>query len=168
MKAVCIAVLLATGFIAGCALPTAATAPYQSEISVWRGRLALRIEADQLQPDSAPSAFSAGFELSGNPRAGELTLYTPLGATAAALSWTPQTAVLRANGSVRYFDSLDELIRQTIGTDLPVATLFAWLAGDKLVLAGWSADLSEHANGRITARRTEPGPVAELRLILEK
>jgi outer membrane lipoprotein LolB len=143
------------------------TAPNQSKISVWRGRLALRVEADQLRPESAPSAFSAAFELSGSPRVGELTLYTPLGGTAAALSWTPQTAVLRANGSVRYFDSLDELIRQTVGTELPVATLFAWLAGDNLVLAGWSADLSEHANGRITARRTEPEPAAELRLVLE-
>jgi len=37
-----------------------------------------------------------------------------------------------------------------------------------MTAAGWRADLSQHANGRITARRTEPPPQAELRLVFEK
>jgi len=34
--------------------------------------------------------------------------------------------------------------------------------------AGWSADLSQLESGRLTARRTQPLPAAELRLILER
>ena len=69
---------------------------------------------------------------------------------------------------MRYFESLDALIRQAVGTEIPVVALFAWLAGDNMVIAGWSADLSHHADGRIMARRTQPAPLAELRLVLEK
>jgi outer membrane lipoprotein LolB len=128
--------------------------------------LAVRVESDQLQ--SQPQSFAAEFELTGNARIGDLTLFTPLGNTAAALSWTTQTAVMRANGDVRHFDSLEALIKQAVGTEIPVAALFAWLAGDNMAVAGWSADLSQHANGRITARRTDPAPLAELRVVLEK
>lgn len=166
MKAVCAAILFATIFIAGCAAPTRAGISNQSEVSLWRGRLAVRVESSP--PQSQPQAFSAEFELTGNSQAGELTLYTPLGSTAAALSWSAQTAVMHSNGEVRYFESLDALIKQAVGTEIPVVALFAWLAGNNMVVAGWSADLSQHANGRITARRTDPAPLAELRLVLEK
>lgn len=74
---------------------------------------------------------------------------------------------MRSNGDVRYFASLDELIKQAVGTEIPVVALFAWLAGDNMNVKGWHADLTQHAKGRITARRTEPAPVAELRLVLE-
>lgn len=124
--------------------------------------MAVQIESDQ------PQSFSAEFELTGNAQAGALTLFTPLGNTAAALSWTPETAIMRTNGDVRYFDSLDDLIKQAVGTDIPVAALFAWLAGDNRIAAGWSADLTQQANGRITARRLQPAPPAELRLVLEQ
>ena len=159
-------VFLAVFFMAGCAVPTKTSIPDQPEVSTWRGRLAVRVESEQ--PQSQPQSFAAGFELTGNPQAGELTLYTPLGNTATALSWSSQTAVMRSNGGVRYFESLDALIRQAVGTEIPVVALFAWLAGDNMVIAGWSADLSHHADGRIMARRTQPAPLAELRLVLEK
>lgn len=133
---------------------------------MWRGRLAVRVEADF--PPSQSQSFSAAFELTGTPLAGELTLYTPLGTTAAALTWSTQTAVMRSNGNIRTFESLDALIKHALGTDIPVTALFAWLAGDNVQAAGWRADLTQHADGRITARRTDPTPVAELRLVLEK
>jgi outer membrane lipoprotein LolB len=129
---------------------------------LWHGRLAVRVESEQ------PQSFAAEFELTGNAQAGALTLYTPVGSTAAALSWSAQTAVMRTQGEVRSFESLDALIKQAVGTEIPVAALFAWLAGDNMIAAGWSADLSQHANGRITARRAQPVPLAELRLVLEK
>lgn len=166
MNVVCAAILFATIFIAGCAAPTRVGTSNQSEVSLWRGRLAIRVESSP--PQSQSQAFSAEFELTGNSQAGELTLYTPLGSTAAALSWSAQTAVMHSNGEVRYFESLDALIKQAVGTEIPVVALFAWLAGNNMVVAGWSADLSQHANGRITARRTDPAPLAELRLVLEK
>jgi len=112
--------------------------------------------------------MSTGFEISGNPQTGQLTLYTPLGTTAATLAWSSQNAVLQANGDTRHFDSLDALIKEVLGTEIPVTALFAWLAGENMAVAGWQADLSQRANGRITARRTEPGPPAEIRLVLEK
>jgi outer membrane lipoprotein LolB len=128
--------------------------------------LAVRLDAEP--PQSPEQSFAAGFELTGNAQAGELTLFTPLGTTAAALSWSAQTAILRSDGTVRQFESLDALIKQAVGTEVPVTALFAWLAGDSMTVAGWSADLSQYGSGRITARRTQSGPPAELRLVLEK
>lgn len=160
------AIFLVMLFLTGCALPPRADTSQAAERPLWRGRLAVRVESDP--PPSSSQSFSAGFELSGTPLAGELTLYTPLGSTAAALSWSAQTAVMRSNGGARHFASLDALINEALGTEIPVAALFSWLAGEQASAAGWSADLSQHAEGRITARRAEPAPRAELRLVLEK
>ena len=49
----------------------------------------------------------------------------------------------------------------------PVAALFAWLRGEAMTLTGWSADLSQYASGRITARRLQPAPATELTLLFE-
>lgn len=163
---ICAIALFATLFIAGCASPTGARGQNQTGAPSWHGRLAVRIEADTMR--SQPQSFTAEFELTGSPLTGELILYTPLGTTAATLSWTPLTAVMRTSHEMRTFESLDALIQQAVGTDIPVPALFAWLAGDNMKIAGWSADLSQHADGRITAKRSEPAPAAELRLVLEK
>ena len=159
-------IVLASLLLTGCAVPSRITDASASGLTPWHGRLAVRVEADP--PHAQAQSFSAGFELSGNALAGELTLYTPLGSTAATLTWSPQTAVLHANGDHRYFESLDALIKQAVGTDIPVEALFAWLTGDNQVAAGWHADLSQHTSGKITAQRTKPAPAAELRLVLEK
>ncbi len=148
----------------GLTVPVAQLATLPGGRRTWR--LAVRVEPDP--PQSPSQSFSAGFELTGTPLAGELTLYTPLGSTVAALSWSAGTAVMRSNGDVRHFASLDALIKEAVGTEIPVAALFSWLAGESVTVAGWRADLSQHAEGRITARRTEPAPMAELRLVLEK
>ncbi len=160
-----LAPLLAALLISGCAVAPKNTNPIGDQVLPWRGRLALRIAADP--PNSQAQSFAAGFELSGNAQAGELTLLTPLGTTAAALSWSTHTAVLRSNGEVRYFESLEALVKQALGSDIPVTALFAWLAGDNMEVAGWSADLSLHASGRIVARRMTPAPPAELLLLLD-
>ncbi len=162
----CAALLFAVLAMAGCAVPSRVQTPNQAEMPLWRGRLAVRLEADP--PQSAAQSFGAEFELTGNAQAGELTLFTPLGTTAAALSWSAQTAILRSDGVIRHFESLDALIKQALGTEVPVTALFAWLAGDNMSAAGWRADLSQHASGRITAQRNAPAPLAELRLVLEK
>lgn len=164
VKVVFAAVLVAVFFMAGCAAPARTGASNQSEL--WRGRLAVRVEPEA--PQTQAQSFAAEFELTGTARDGALTLYTPLGNTAAALAWSALTATMRSQGEIRHFESLDALIKQAVGTEIPVQALFAWLAGDNMAVAGWSADLSQHANGRITARRTAPAPQAELRLLLEK
>ena len=79
-----------------------------------------------------------------------------------------QTASLRANGETRSFNSLAELLKQATGTEIPVASLFAWLAGENLATPGWLADVSQHSLGRVVARRSDPLPVVELRLVIEK
>lgn len=158
-----LAVLL---LLTACAVPPVAR-PADSVAAVsWRGRLALRVEADAASAQA--QSVTASFELRGSPRQGELTLYTPIGTTAAQLDWTAQDAVLRRNGEVRRFASLADLIGFALGTQVPVAALFAWLAGESVSAAGWSADLSRHASGHILARREQPAPAAEIRLVLEK
>ncbi len=160
------AALCAALLVTGCAVAPATPTAGQVEVSVWRGRLAIRVEADL--PKTPYQAVAAGFELSGTARTGELMLFTPLGSTAAALSWSPEAAIMRSNGDVRHFESLDALIRSAVGTEIPVAALFAWLRNENITASGWSADLSQYASGRITARRLQPAPVAELTLLLEK
>lgn len=99
---------------------------------------------------------------------GELTLYSPLGSTAAAMAWTPQSATMRANGEIRHFESLGELLREVVGTELPVSALFAWMAGERKWTNGWSADLTDYPRGRIKAHRQDPTPAAELNLVLTR
>ena len=156
------ATLAGAFLLAACAAPR--TTP--DGLSHWQGRLALRVESTVT--DAAPQSIAAGFDLSGSPLAGELVLYTPLGNSAATLSWTEHSATLRSATESRTFESLEALIRHTMGTELPVAELFAWLAGDNPVVPGWEADLSRYAQGSILARHTRPGTQAQLRLILEK
>jgi outer membrane lipoprotein LolB len=149
-------------WLAGCAQPMPAPATDTTTPSYWRGRLALRVETPE------PTSFFAGFELSGQARAGELLLSSPLGTTLAQLRWSPAYALLRNNGETRAFDSLDALATEATGTDIPIAALFQWLQGQPATAHGWQADLSQLGEGRLVARRVEPAPAAELRLILEQ
>ena len=127
--------------LAGCAL----TPPSPSTTGPrWSGRLALQVQG------RAEGSFSAGFELRGSPAAGELSLYTPLGASAALLEWGPGRASLRVPGQPeREAGSLDDL-----------------LAGTPTSAEGWQADLSQHASGRLRASRLD-APAADLRIVLE-
>ncbi len=75
---------------------------------------------------------------------------------------------MASNGEIKHFKSLDDLLKQAIGTELPVAALFAWLAGKPALADGWQVELSGYGNGRIKASRQSPPPVAELSLIIEK
>lgn len=163
-----VAVLLCAlaAVLAGCAhtpagTPGAAAGNGQPQ-SYWRGRLALRVETPE------PSSYYAGFELSGQARAGDLVLSTPLGTTLAQLHWSPDIALLRSNGTTRAFDSLDALATEATGTDIPIAALFQWLRGEPATADGWQADLSQLDEGRLLARREQPAPAAELRLILDQ
>ena len=130
------ALAFAIFFIAGCAEPLRATGQFDSKTGPWTGRLALQVKDDQI------ASFSAAFELKGRAEAGELTLFTPLGATAAVLRWEPGLAVLKGNGQVQQFESVDALMAAATGSAVPIAVLFDWLAGTNTAVAGWQADLS--------------------------
>ena len=151
---------LCAGFLAGCAVPP--RTPAAPGVQVWTGRLALTVEGQSSQ------SFSAGFELKGAPETGELSLFNPLGGTIAVLAWTPGTATLRANGNTRQFPSLEDLAQEATGAPLPVAALFDWLAGKATPIAGWQADVTQVAEGRLRARRSEPPPPADLRVLFER
>ncbi len=150
--------------LAGCAQPTLRPPTGSpAAASYWQGRLALRVAA---QPE--PTSFFANFELQGTAETGELLLSSPIGTTVAQLRWNPQTALLRNNGQTRAFDSLDALAQEATGTALPIAALFEWLQGRAVSAAGWQADLTQLDAGRLLARRLQPAPAADLRLILEQ
>ena len=95
-------------------------------------------------------------------------MFSPLGNTLAVLNWSPQAATLNSGGTVREFSSLDTLVAQVTGTPIPIPALFAWLAGDQASATGWATDLSQLADGRLVARRTDPLPTAVFRVVLEQ
>lgn len=149
--------LAASLLLSACATPSPNTAGDSS----WSGRLALQVDS------TPPQSFSAGFDLHGSPQAGELQLTSPLGITLASVHWVPGSAELRQGEQITRRNNLDELTTHLGGTALPVAALFAWLRGQPLDASGWQADLSRLPEGRLTARRTQPLPSAELRIVFQ-
>jgi outer membrane lipoprotein LolB len=152
--------LLAALVLAGCASPPRSEVP--AGVKVWTGRLALAVQDTQAQ------SFSAGFELKGSPESGELTLFNPLGGTAGVATWSPGSATMRSGGQVRQFASLDALVTEVAGAPIPIAALFDWLAGRPAEVPGWQVDLSQVAEGRLRAQRSDPPPPADLRVIFER
>jgi len=152
--------------VGGAVLLLAACATPAPTISVdgspyWSGRLALTIDSDP------PQSFSAGFDLRGTPQAGELQLNSPLGNALATVRWTPEGAELLQGDQVTRRSTIDALTTELGGQALPVIALFAWLRGQEAEANGWWVDLSRQATGRIVARRSQPLPTAELRLVFQ-
>ena len=125
------------------------------------------------------SGGNAGFELTGQPRAGQLELSTPLGSLVARASWRAGEVRLQTPEDERRFEDLDALTREMLGEAVPVAALFDWLQGRPWPQAahasvpggfeqlGWQIDLAKFSEGLIVAtRRSEP--VVTLRARLEK
>ena len=140
------------------------------------GRLAIQVAG---QPDKS---FSAGFELSGTPQAGQLLLSGPLGSNAARARWSPTAAVLTTAQGESSFASLDALTLAALGEAIPLAALFDWLRGrpwpgaaatprdDGLAgfaQLGWQVDLSRWSVGALESRRSAP-PVITVRARLEQ
>lgn len=153
---------LATFFIAGCAQPPRAAGQNDAEISFWTGRISLQVQSEPAQ------AFFAGFELKGSAAQGELTLNSPLGNSLAVLRWSAEEAVLDSGNQIQRFATVGELIEKATGAALPVAALFDWLRGKNTAADGWTADLTQQAEGRISASRNVPQPRADLRVVLAR
>jgi len=152
----------ATIFIAGCAQLPRATDPNDAEISSWTGRISLQVQSEP------PQAFFAGFELRGSAEQGELVLNSPLGNSLALLRWSAEEAILDSGNQIQRFASVGELIEKATGAALPVPALFDWLRGKNTAADGWTADLTQQAEGRISASRTVPQPRADLRVLLAR
>ena len=148
--------------LAACAQPPRVPAVPDSLRTQWSGRLALRIDSDPVQ------SFHAGFDLRGNVHTGELSLFSPMGSTLARMAWAPGQARLQWNGQQRAFDSIAALTREATGTELPIGSLFEWLAGRDSHAEGWTADLQGLADGRLVAERSQPLPTVQMRLVLDQ
>jgi outer membrane lipoprotein LolB len=172
-------IIFTINLIAACATNTPATATLSSEnttpntppaVASYLGRLSLRIASEP------PQSLYAGFTLNGDAQTGDLTLNSPLGNTVAQLTWTPQSAILKANNETKEYPSASALIENVTGTALPLAALFDWLAGKNTAADGWEIDLSDmktentsnDTSQRLVAKRTSPLPTAELRIALYK
>ncbi len=140
-------------------------------IANYQGRLSLRIASDP------PQSLYAGFSLNGDAQTGDLTLSSPLGNSLAQLSWTPQSAVLKANNETKEYPSTSVLIEHVTGTVIPLNALFDWMAGKDTPAEGWEIDLSamkapnasnETVVQRFVAKRMSPLPAAELRIAIDK
>ncbi len=148
--------------LAACAQPPAPAPNANPDIGAWSGRLSLQVD------DPSAQSFSAGFELTGRPEKGQLTLLNPLGNVMATIEWSPGRAVLMDGSERRESDSLDALVQQMTGSALPVSALFSWLRGDAVQVTGWQADLGAIQQGRLMAQRLAPPPQATLRVVLSR
>jgi outer membrane lipoprotein LolB len=157
---------------------------------VYAGRLAVRSDAGANQP---ARSVSGEFELSGNPSSGQLILTSPLGVTVARARWSrpagaiagmgePSDIELEANGGTTHYPTLEAMMQQAIGDQLPLPAMFDWLAGrpwpdapatrdpsgaafDQL---GWHVDLARFAAVRlIDAQRADPPPTLHVRVKLD-
>ena len=160
----CLAVTFFAAFlIAGCAHPAGVKGISDPKNGFWTGRLSLQVHSEPAQ------SFSASFELKGRPERGELTLISPLGNVLGVLRWSPGEAILDSgNDKLQHYASIDVLMEQATGAALPLVALFGWLQGDHASVNGWSADLSRYGEGRISAKRAQPTPPADLRVVLDQ
>ena len=128
---------------------------------LWQGRLAVSVAGEP------PQAFSASFVLMGSAERGTLTLTSELGTSLATLRWDSQGSLLTTPQSTQQFASVDDMVAHSVGTALPIATLFGWLQGKETAVAGWQVDLQSRAQGRIKAWRLAPDAAAEIKIILD-
>lgn len=128
----------------------------------WSGRLSLQVRSEP------PQSFSAVFELQGNAQQGQLQLSTPLGHAVAQASWAQGEAVLRSGSQTQRYASAEDLLMAATGAALPLGALFDWLDGRPTAVPGWVPDLSGLSQGRLQARRSEPAPAVDLRIVLER
>jgi len=148
-------------WLLGCAQPQLRPQSNAAQ-DAWSGRISLQVEGQ------ASQSFSAVFELHGNANAGALVLLSPLGSRIAQLQWQEGHAQLTTAQETRDSHSLDLLLEEVTGTQIPVAALFQWLQGVQSLTPGWRADLTNLEQGRLIARRDTPSPPATLRIALTR
>ena len=164
----------AAAWAAGLGLAGCATAPPVAGLLT--GRMALKVEATA---DAPAQSLSAGFELAGDDRQGQLRLLSPLGTQWAEARWAPGQAQLRSGQGLSEFADLDALARQALGEAVPLAALPHWLAArpwpavaatprpEGFAQLGWTIDTRDAASGRILALR-ESAPAIRLLVQLDR
>jgi outer membrane lipoprotein LolB len=149
--------------MSGCATPRPPSFDSAAEnAAFWSGRMAIQVIKEP------PESMSASFELQGSAQRGDMLLLSPIGTTLARLSWTPDVAQLTQGEKTLESPNLQSLATRLTGTELPIAALFDWLAGRTAEVPGWQVDLSQHAQGRLSAERLSPAPRTVLRIVLNR
>lgn len=154
-------VLVATIFIAACANTKSAGALKDEDTPYWSGRISI----STTQPK--PQRMTASFELSGSPHAGMLTLFSPLGTTLATARWSPGVAELEQGGQRMRYPNIQSLITTALSQPLPLEVVFAWLNGQDRAADGWTADLKDLPQGRLSAHRSDAQDEADVRIVLD-
>ncbi len=160
-----LASLLFPFFIASCASHKSAGDLKGLSIEAWSGRISVRTTGAGFQ---TPQQFSAGFVLTGSATKGELSLDTPLGTTLAKARWAPGMAELTQGGTTQAYASVDDMTASLTGEPLPLAALFQWLEGEASTVNGWTPNLTQHAQGRISATRQQPSGDTLIRVVLDQ
>ena len=145
------------------AAPSPAPLPAPPAPTAWSGRMSLTVQQDHSQQ----THIHISFELEGNAEAGQLQVEGPFGSAAIVLRWRPGQAVLSQGEKSYRFPSLADLIQRSIGTDLPVEAVFAWLRNETVEVPGWQVESKPSQGGPLVARRYEPWPRLELRMVLQ-
>jgi outer membrane lipoprotein LolB len=125
--------------------------------------MSLTVQQDYAQQ----THFHISFELEGNAETGQLQVEGPFGTAAIVLRWRPGQAVLSQGEKSYRFPSLADLIQRSIGTDLPIEAVFAWLRNENVEVPGWQVESKPSQGGPLVARRYEPWPRLELRMVLQ-
>ena len=148
----------------GCAQNPRAPTKFDADLTSdrWQGRIAVVIESSPKQ------AFSAYFDLRGDSKNGHMELSSALGTILAQMRWSAQEAVLQTGANIRAYPSLRELTFAAMGADLPFDVLLQWLRGISASDDGWQSDLSEFASGKLHARRLQPEPRVDLKIMLDR
>ncbi|WP_077036551.1 outer membrane lipoprotein LolB [Pelomonas sp. KK5] len=169
-----IAALFAALLLAGCASLKHEAAPVGDGDLHLSGRLSVVVAG---QAGGRASGGNGAFELTGQPKAGQLELATPLGSLVARAIWRDGDVRLQTPEDERRYQDLDALTREMLGEAIPVAALFDWLQGRPWPQAattpaeggfeqlGWRIDLSRFGEGLIVAtRRAEPAVTLKARI----
>jgi outer membrane lipoprotein LolB len=147
--------------LTGCAIKTQKQPSEIDPLLHWQGKISAKVHSTPMR------VFYADFDLDGSPISGTLALQAPLGIRIADMRWDSDAATLVASGKSQQFESLQSMVFYAVGVDLPVAYIFDWLEGKSTSHPNWQVDLSERANGRITAQKIAPEPKVDLKIFVE-
>ena len=127
----------------------------------WQGRISVMVHSEP------PRVNTASFSLQGDPQAGELQFYSPMGTTLALLQWQGSSVHLHRGQAPEIYASMDDLTEQLTGSALPISALFDWLDGKPHPVSGWQAQLPAANANTLMAYRSQPQPTVTLRIQLE-
>ena len=150
-------------FLTACSSAPIVQPSAQRSDNHWQGRLALKVEGPAAQ------AWTAFFELDGNPERGSLVLNSLFGTRLARMQWSPNSASLQTPNETLQFSSLEAMATHHTSSPIPVAALFSWLQGQRFDVKGWDVSLDQLPQGRLSALQRGPAnALTELKVILER